>query len=1098
MGNVGLLSDNMDVLSVHVVGLFIHGKAVASHVDGLFIHVGELFRNVGALLDNVSTLSGNVGRLSGHYFILSGNVSTRADNVFGCLATFACWPTEHRGGGSAGLFGQRRGGGGKGWGVFKPHRWLLFLLMVSFTAVVFSAVAPVAVEADAIPVSADYILRAWGVQEGLPNNRITGLAQTPDGYLWVATFGGLARFDGVKFTTFKTERRAQAVFTVRDGSLWVGMDGGAVARWMDGRFQMITPGVDGGGLAISLAEDASGAVWLGSEAPNKVFRLLDGQLTTYTEQDGLTGGTHGNQVCATANGTIWYVNAAGCGRFDGTRFQSVDPEGGGTVCLARARDGGMWAIRGNRLVHYLPDGSQETTGDVSTLSIHVMMEDSSGTLWLGTNNAGLIRLRDGHWEKVPVEGGAVSSLFEDREGNLWVGLVSGGVIRLQARRLYLWQTKDGLPDNYTFSVCADREGRLWLAGDNHMLVRSTDATNHSFTQPEGRPDSLKGIMVVHPDPSGGVWLGTLRGLFRYSKEGSFSRESLRDPITALLADRTGGVWAATINGPLVRHRAGLDLRIPEAGGLTKARALAEDSVGRIWVGTEDGLVFQKSGEQFVPVPLPEPGAKPGDMVQFIVPDGPNTVWIGVWRRGLYRWRDGRVDQLPDRAGLPVDDLCSLNITAEGDFWVSTARGLLRVNRDELEPVMDGRRQSLHCIAYGRSDGLPSTEFPVGFRNATTTTPDGHLWFASIQGALEITPKEKTSIVAPVIETVRVAERATAFDGDSKLMIPPHSGPLEISYTLARLSAPERLRFRYRLLGLGGGEWVDADHQRTAVFTYLPPGDYRFEVAAAGADGPWLPTTASVALTVRAAWWETSWFRSGVGLLGALALAALVRLGVKRRIRTRVLRLEQENALERERTRIARDMHDQLGASLTQIALTSKLLSLDPPDAAAAHGRVIAAIARHSVESLDEIVWAVDPRNDTLETLFDYLGQFAVDFLGAAGIACKVEMPEHLPARPLISTVRHHLFLVVKEALNNVVKHAGASVVRFKIEMVESRLHILIDDNGRGFDLGARRAGADGLGNMRGRMEELGGACRIESTPSGTQVILELRLPEDRP
>ncbi|MBW8782921.1 MAG: hypothetical protein JF599_13690 [Verrucomicrobia bacterium] len=328
------------------------------------------------------------------------------------------------------------------------------------------------------------------------------------------------------------------------------------------------------------------------------------------------------------------------------------------------------------------------------------------------------------------------------------------------------------------------------------------------------------------------------------------------------------------------------------------------------------------------------------------------------------------------------------------------------------------------------------------------------------------------------------------------MIPPRSGPLEIRYTLAQLSAPERLRFRYRLSGLGSGAWVDAEHQRTALFTYLPPGDYRFEIAAAGADGPWLPTTASLAFTVRAAWWETSWFRAAIGLLGALALAALVRLGVRRRMRARMRRLEQENALQRERTRIAQDMHDQLGASLTQIALTSKLLTLDPPEAAAAHSREIAAIARHTVESLDEIVWAVDPRNDTLATLFDYLGQFAVDFLKTAGIACNVEMPEHLPARPLISTVRHHLFLIVKEALNNVVKHAGASVVRFRIEMMESKLHITIEDNGGGFDMGTRRAGADGLRNMRGRMQELGGECRIESTPSGTLVILELRLPDD--
>ncbi|MBW8782249.1 MAG: hypothetical protein JF599_10240 [Verrucomicrobia bacterium] len=984
--------------------------------------------------------------------------------------------------------------------MFKLHCWLLW--MVSFAGVAFSAVNPLAVQTDAIPVSADYLSRTWGVDEGLPSNRVTGLTQTPDGYLWVATLGGLARFDGVKFTAFYPETtpglesdHAQAVFTARDGNLWVGMEGGAVARRRDGRFQTVTPFAEGAKATSSFAQDASGAVWFGSRATGKVFRWLNGKLTTYTEQEGLRRSPE-NEVCSTVNGTIWYANMAGCGPFDGTRFQSIDPAGEGMVHLARAGDGGMWVTRGNQLVHHHPDGSPETKVDVSALSVQVMMEDSSGTLWLGTNNAGLIRLRDGRLEKVSVEGGAVSALFEDREGNLWVGLRSGGLIRLQARRFYLRQIQDGLPGNDVFSVCADNDGRLWLAGSNHMLVRSTDATNRSFTAPEGLPDLLKAVMAVHPDPSGGVWLGTLRGLFRYSAEGSFSRESLHDSVTALLVDRTGDLWAATIKGPLVRHQAGQDFRMPEAGGLTQVVALAEDPVGRIWAGTVDGLVFQKSGEQFVSVPLP--GAK-HDLVQFIVPDGPSTVWIGVWKGGLYRWQKGRVDRLPDGAGLPTDNLRSLNITAEGDFWVGTARGLLRVARNEIEPVMDGRRDALHCIAYGRDDGLPSVEFAHGFRNATIKTPDGHLWFATSQGALEITPEEKTSrISAPslpvLIETVRVGEQAMAFDGESKLLILPRSGPLEIRYTLAQLSASEHVRFRYRLSGMGGGEWIDADHQRTALFSYLPPGDYRFEVAAAGADGPWLPTTASFAFTMRAAWWETVWFRSGVGLLGALALAALVRIGVQRRMRARMRRLEQENALERERTRIARDIHDELGASLTQITISSKLMKLAPSDATAAHVDEIATLARRTVDSLDEIVWAVNPRYDTYAGLVEYVGKFAVNFLHASGIACKIDVPASLPSSPLDSDVRHHLFLVAKEALNNIVKYAGAHNVCLKIEMTAGVVSISISDDGCGFEVGSEQADANGLRNMRERMAELGGECRIESRPGqGTRVIFQLPL-----
>ncbi|MBW8782343.1 MAG: hypothetical protein JF599_10720, partial [Verrucomicrobia bacterium] len=677
---------------------------------------------------------------------------------------------------------------GKRWGVFKPRRSLLFLLMVFFVGKAFPEVNPPAVEVDAIPVSTDYVVRTWGMEEGLLNNRVTSLTQTPDGYLWVGTLGGLARFDGVRFTTFQAENtpglesdRVQALFTARDGSLWVGLDRRGVARRVGDRFHVIAPlAPPMTGWTTSFAQDASGAVWFGCEDPIRVSRWVEGQLTAYSKQDGLAvgnGGVHDNEVVSTANGTIWYANTAGCGPFDGKRFQSIDPASVGYVHLARAGGGGIWATRGTRLVRYHPDGSQETVADLGALSVHVMMEDSSGTLWLGTNNAGLIRFRNGVLAKVPVEGGVVSSVFEDRQGDIWVGTESAGVSRLHARRFHLRQTNDGLRDDDTFSICADNEGRLWLAGRNNMLVRATDATNRTFAVPSGWPDWPRGIMTVHSDPAGGVWVGTGQGLLHLS-EGTFRRESLQNPVTALLVDRNENLWAAIVKGPLVRRQGGQDLRMPEAGGLALVLSLAEDAAGRIWVGTEVGLVFQKSGEQFVPVPLS--GAQPGDGIQFIVPDGPDTVWIGAFRGGLYRWRDGRISRLPGDAGLRIDDLRSLIITAEGDFWVGTASGLRRVARDEIEAVMDGRQTSLHCIAYGRDDGFPSTEFSLGFRGATARTPDGHLWFATARGALEILPKETTSrITAPLpvlIESVRVGERTMDLDGGSELVIPPRSGP----------------------------------------------------------------------------------------------------------------------------------------------------------------------------------------------------------------------------------------------------------------------------------------------------------------------------------
>jgi len=303
-----------------------------------------------------------------------------------------------------------------------------------------------------------------------------------------------------------------------------------------------------------------------------------------------------------------------------------------------------------------------------------------------------------------------------------------------------------------------------------------------------------------------------------------------------------------------------------------------------------------------------------------------------------------------------------------------------------------------------------------------------------------------------------------------------------------------LRFRYRLRGLDD-TWIDAQNQRIASFALLPPGSYRFEVAANETDGSQsAEVVAARVFTIRAAWWETVWFRGSVLALGAIALAALVRMVVQRRMRARMRILEQEHALEKERARIARDMHDDLGANLTQITLASQLAKINPPSETTAYVDEIAAIAQRTIAAMDEIVWMVNPRNDILPAALEYIGQHVVDFLTAAGIGCELEIPDKLPPSPLSTRTRHDLFMVVKESLNNVVKHAHAKLVQVKVEVSGGLLRIVIADDGCGFVPGSERAGSDGLQNLGTRMAELGGQCRIVSEPgAGTRVIFELPL-----
>ena len=607
-------------------------------------------------------------------------------------------------------------------------------------------------------------------------------------------------------------------------------------------------------------------------------------------------------------------------------------------------------------------------------------------------------------------------------------------------------------------------------------------------------------MAMQPDASGGIWAAASSGLLHLSDE-TIRRASPRDPLIALLVDRRRNVWAATFNGPLVCHEADQDRRLPEADGLTRVRALTEDAAGGIWAGTQDGLAFRKAEEQFVRVPLP--GARSGDCIQFIVADGPDTVWIGALNGGLYRWRAGRVDRLPSGAGLPVDDLRSLLI-AKDDFWLGTGRGLLRLARDEIDAVLDGRQPTLHCTAYGRDDGVPAVEFSVGYRGATATTPDGHLWFATTAGALEIIPAEQPARslepLPVLIEEVRVAQAEIPVHQDKTLTVPPRSGPLEIRYTLAELSTPGRLRFRYRLSGLGDHEWGELGDQRTVTFARLPPGAYRVDISASESGGVWRPAqTASLAFVVQAAWWETVPFRAGSVAVFVLVLIWTVRKIVLLRVRARIRKLEQEHLVERERNRIARDIHDQLGASITQMAIKAKMLTLDPPEAVPAHSREITSLTRGMADSLAEIVWAVNPRHDNLAALVEYLAAFAGDFMASAKIGCEIDLPAGLPPRTVSSGVRHHLVLIVKEALNNVVKHSGARQVRLTITFENEVLRVAVSDDGRGFDQPSVSASSNGIRIFGERMKELGGEFRLESAVGkGTRIAFTLPLPEANP
>jgi signal transduction histidine kinase len=447
-----------------------------------------------------------------------------------------------------------------------------------------------------------------------------------------------------------------------------------------------------------------------------------------------------------------------------------------------------------------------------------------------------------------------------------------------------------------------------------------------------------------------------------------------------------------------------------------------------------------------------------------------------------------------------------------------------VAKAELNQFAEGRQTRIQCVAYGRSDGLPALECEGGCQPAGCRTRDGRLWFPTIRGLVVVDPADvSTNTAAPPvhIEEIIVDGKTTEAgdwqrkpaarmppnigslrsfprSGHPSLEIGPGARRLEFHYTGLNFSAPEKLRFRHRLEGVDA-EWVDTGGQREASYNQLAHGTYTFRVQACNREGVWNQAGDLLTFTVRPHFWQTGWFTGLFLVTFGGAVGWTVRYALRRRHQRQLKLVQQLHALERERTRIARDIHDDLGGSLTEIGYLGALAVRDSQSLAEAReqlGRIMDR-TRELARRLDETVWAVNPKNDSLSHLATYLCHFAREFLEPTGIRCRLDVAPNLPEVTLTTEVRHSVFLVVKEALNNSVKHSAATELRLRLAVSDGEMTIEVSDNGRGFVAEARQEAGDGLRNMAARMEEIGGQFQLRSLPAqGTTVCLHLPLRPD--
>lgn len=976
-----------------------------------------------------------------------------------------------------------------------------------------------------------YHARNWHMEDGLPDGQVTAIEQTPDGYLWIGTPRGLARFDGVRFKVFNTEStpglgdsRITKLLTDRDGTLWIGTRDGNLVRKQGDRFEPVEPQVPlpvdanknripgswSWNIRSDLIADGEGAIWWYVTGKG-IARFKSGKWTVFTATNGLPGEV--SQMACDHEGYVWVEAGSKLYRYESGRWslpEQAVPLSGVLTALAPAASGGLWVAEPQLLgspsvgaVHRLagrrwaaPTLSPPPRHRTKVTNITLLLEDRSGRLWLGMPGGGLWHSDlEGQWRSLEGQGSLarpfLMCLFEDRQGNIWVGTNLNGLYRLTPQRLTMLSPFG--PNQRVLTVCATRDGTVWAGTDVAGIFRRGQ---EGFTPVGGEwGDRLPEVICLFEDTQTNLWAGTSDGLF-WLEAGRFRRAPgpLRQNIsvTSIFEDRAGSLWFGTGSDLFARENTKFNAYPVGA----EIRSIVEDPAGDLLIGTIGKGLFELPPGQPRTLRRVEnyPASDCGGM--FCDPDG--TLWVGSWGGGMF-WRDGDVFKtITASDGLPSDLIRSIISDMEGKLWMASGNGIIGMAPRLIKAYTRGQSPPLFWQHFSIAQGLGDRVCTGRGQPTVAQTSDGRLWFPN-EGQIAVLDPAKTGsrqvISGARVESVVVDGKELPFTAKEVLRLPSGTRRFEFHYTALDLTAPTHLRFRYKLEGMDA-RWVEAGVQRTAPFSQLPPGDYRFRVMAGGSDGQWHEADEAMRLQVVPRAWERRWIQFlGTGLLVSLVGGSL-NWRQRRQLRLKLERLEMEQRVENERRRIARDLHDEVGSRLTRISQLGDLMLKESQSPAWIKSQVgaITSGIRELLSAMDEIVWTINPKNDSLPKLIAFLSDYTETFVSPTGISHRLELDPNFPTLPVPAQSRHHLLLAVKEALSNAVRHAAPKMVRLKLHASDGWLEVVIADDGQGFDLEKARAGGQGIANMVERLKLISGQAEVRSeVAKGTTVTLRMPL-----
>jgi signal transduction histidine kinase/ligand-binding sensor domain-containing protein len=935
-----------------------------------------------------------------------------------------------------------------------------------------------------------YSRSLWTQQHGLPQDSVHGIAQTSDGYLWIGTAEGLARFDGYEFVSYDRDRGGlpsnsiTALTATPDGSLWIGTPSGLVLH-KGSTFRTFTTRDGLPDNAISAVRlDPSGNLWIA--AGLFLSRYRDGRFQNFAPSEQLPLRSV-RDVAIDRHGAVWVTGLGGVARWKGGHFEHImRAEALGSSLphkLLIDRQDRVWLAGSQGLVMRDPAGAIRRYGTAQGLpdyQVRTVLEDSDGNVWAGTYG-GLARLKGDRFESLADarsrERALVFSLLEDRERNLWVG-TNGGLMRFRDDIFTVYGVPEGLPSDVPNSVLEDRDGRIWIGFQNSGLMLFSGGERRVYTVADGLPTNE--ILSLRQSRNGDLLLGTQAGLawmsgnrFRtYRPPDPLSRTAVNDA----LEDRQGRLWLATPSGLGKLEQGRFHVEIPGAALISAAfGVIAEGRDGSIWAGTLGrGLWRWRNGrtEHFT-----TDHGLGSNGIRSIYEDSSGVLWVGTFGGGLSVRVQDRFVSITTKAGLLSNNV--LHITDDGkQLWLSTTRGICSVSKQQLLNFAAGRTSNLTPENFGVQDGLRSAQsgpsHPVA--GGGTRTSDGRLWFPTSQGLAVLAPPFRRPLRTPPpvhIQEIRVSE----------------NGRVQVRFHAIHLRAPEQVEYSYTLDGVDA-DWVPSGNRRVIDYSAVSPGKYPLHVRASLPGG--VTSERIEMLEVKPLYYQTFWFRALMAAVAAGLILMIYRMRINH-VRDRF------QLVLNERARLAREIHDTLAQGFSGIASQLDAVALcmsSDPDSARRHLELARKMARHSMTEARRAV--MDLRSSVLEgrDLAEALKVGALAWAAPAGVP--VELDVSSPQKQLPQEMEQNLLRIAQEAVTNAAKHARASRVCVKLHSDQQNLYLRVADDGKGFNVSDGLnafEGHFGLVGMQERTQRMRGLFRVESEPDeGTLIEVMVPLP----